>query len=163
MSLKPMLAALTVLGTPLAAQELVFAPDATLTCMGNNDGFEQVCIGLAAEQCMADTPGGDSTVGMGGCLGAEADWWDGRLNAAYQARLAEAQQADADAAEYGYTAPPQEETLRAMQRAWIAFRDAKCAWAGALWGGGTGQGPAMADCRMTTTAEQALYLERIAR
>ena len=46
-----------------------------------------------------------------------------------------------------------------MQRAWIEYRDATCAYEAAQWGGGTGAGPAFAGCLMRLTAEQALYLE----
>jgi uncharacterized protein YecT (DUF1311 family) len=49
--------------------------------------------------------------------------------------------------------------LQEMQRAWIAFRDTTCQYEVTQWGGGTGSGPAFADCRMRTTARQALTLE----
>ena len=51
--------------------------------------------------------------------------------------------------------------LRAMQRAWIGFRDATCDYERSLWGGGTGGGPATAACLMRMTGEQTLYLERM--
>ncbi|MDA7426585.1 lysozyme inhibitor LprI family protein [Thalassococcus lentus] len=148
---------------PLFAQDLVFSPTETEICLHQNPGAESSCIGLSAEQCMVDTDGGGSTVGMGACLDQELQYWDTRLNAAYQARLAEAKAADKDAKDYGYTAPPQEENLRAMQRAWIGFRDARCDYARSLWGGGTGGGPAAIGCLMHTTGEQALYLEQFVR
>jgi uncharacterized protein YecT (DUF1311 family) len=62
-------------------------------------------------------------------------------------------------AENGDFAPPSEPALREMQRAWIPFRDARCGFEMSLWGGGTGGGPAYAECLMIVTAEQALYLE----
>ena len=46
-----------------------------------------------------------------------------------------------------------------MQRAWIRFRDAKCAYARSHWGGGTGAGPAGVECLMRETAEQTWYIE----
>ena len=108
---------------------------------------------------MENTPGGYSTVGMGGCLSYELDYWDGLLNANYQAALARARQADRDNAGYG---PSQEQALRTMQRAWIPFRDGTCDFERSQWGGGTGQGPAGAECLMRVTAQQALYLDRYA-
>ena len=45
-----------------------------------------------------------------------------------------------------------------MRRAWIAFRDAACNYEATRWGGGTGAGPAAADCVMKLTARQALHL-----
>lgn len=142
-----------------AAQDVVFSPEATEACIMENPGAEVSCIGTSAQQCMLDTEGGESTAGMSGCLDAELSYWDGRLNAAYSGQMAEAKTADADAKAGGWTAPSQVEALRQMQRAWIGFRDARCEWAASLWGGGTGQGPAAIGCLMTTTGEQALYLE----
>ena len=46
-----------------------------------------------------------------------------------------------------------------MQRAWIAWRDAACLYEVSQWGGGTGGGPAGADCMMRLAGEQALALE----
>ena len=46
-----------------------------------------------------------------------------------------------------------------MQRAWIAYRDARCGYEYSLWQGGTGGGPASVACYMEVTGEQALYLE----
>ena len=46
-----------------------------------------------------------------------------------------------------------------MQRAWIAYRDAACAYEASQWGGGTGAGPAATGCMMTLTGRQALALE----
>jgi uncharacterized protein YecT (DUF1311 family) len=46
-----------------------------------------------------------------------------------------------------------------MQRAWIGYRDAACAYEESQWGGGTGGGPASVDCAMRLTARQALALE----
>ncbi|WP_425070447.1 lysozyme inhibitor LprI family protein [Sagittula sp. S175] len=162
-----LMAALVVGAVPLAgawaAQELVFSPEGTMQCMMENPGMEVSCIGVSADECMADTEGGGSTVGMGGCLDAELSFWDARLNAAYGARMTAAKAADAEARAGGWTAPSQEEALRTMQRAWIGFRDARCAYAASLWGGGTGAGPATIGCLMLTTGEQALYLENYVR
>ncbi len=152
---------LLLLAAPAAAQELVFSPRASEACLAGapDPAARLACAGRSAARCMADTPGGESTVGMGGCLSRELDLWDARLNAVYGQLMDEARRADADNAEYGGHAPSQAEALRDMQRAWIPFRDAKCAHARSLWGGGTGAGPAGVDCLMRTTAEQVIYLE----
>jgi uncharacterized protein YecT (DUF1311 family) len=49
--------------------------------------------------------------------------------------------------------------LKAMQRAWIAYRDAACRHEQAQWMGGTGGGPARMSCHAHETAQQALRLE----
>jgi uncharacterized protein YecT (DUF1311 family) len=139
---------------PLAAQDLVFSTEALDACFAAG-GWED-CIGTAANQCMADTEGGESTIGMAGCLEAELNWWDAALNGAYGDVIAAAQALDAEAQD---GAPSQEEAAREMQRAWIAFRDATCNYEVLDWFGGTGANAAWTACLMRMTGEQALYLQ----
>ena len=111
------------------------------------------CIGIAAGACMGTD---ETTVGMGYCLEQEWMYWDDQLNAVYKAAKAEAAATDRD------MAPPlnvQEQSLKEMQRAWIAFRDARCNWEATLWMGGTGSGPAQLACLMQETGRQALTLQ----
>ncbi len=155
-----LIACLTLcVATPVVAQEVVFDPSATLACIDSApDQYEaEACFGRSAERCMTDTPGGYSTAGTGACLYAEVEYWDGRLNAVYQDLRAQDERQDAENGDY---APSQAEAVREMQRAWIAFRDATCAYEASHWGGGTGQGPARAACRLRMTAAQTLYLQR---
>ena len=156
------LLALALMASPAAAQDLIFSPQATQACLASTQSYDarHACIGASAERCISDTPGGDSTYGMSGCLSAELDYWDARLNAAYAEVIGSARAMDADMAEIGATVASQEEALRAMQRAWITFRDARCAYEASTWGGGTGAGPATADCLMEETARQTLTLLR---
>lgn len=150
------LAALAWAGAAAAEDDdLVFSPAPLEACLAAGGG--RGCIGLAAEACMEATPWGASTVGMTACLGTEHEWWDARLNATYQALMAKEKRNDADF-------PPPEglglaETLRAQQRAWIAFRDARCTYEMAQWMGGTGGRPAHAACLLQMAAEQTLSLQ----
>ena len=143
-----------------SAQAVPFSIDPTEACLaGASDvAGREACVGASAEACI-DTPDGVTTASMGFCLGAERDYWDGRLNGAYQALLAIEDTAAAELSELGSAAPSPAEALRAMERAWTAFRDAACAYEVSTWGGGTGGGPAGADCMMRLTARQALVLE----
>ena len=136
-------------------------PPLAETCLaGVSDYMElNACIGLSAERCMEETDGGYSTVGMGGCLDREWEYWDARLNIAYGKAMRAAEAMDAEMADLGASVPSQADALRAMQRAWIPFRDRKCDFARSQWGGGTGGGPASISCLMVTTAQQALYIE----
>lgn len=133
------------------AQELVYADRHTEACLQKavGQGERHACIGAAANQCMLDTPGGETTVGMGGCLDYERAYWDARLNDTYQSLLAQ-QGEDLAVAE----------NLRVMQRAWIGYRDARCDYEYVQWGGGTGGGPAVLACLMQATAEQVFVLEQ---
>lgn len=163
--------ALTVLAGCLAMAgatqaEPVFVPDATEACVseayttspGLSGHAVLDCVARAAAACMM-TPGGDTTIGMMECLGGEVSYWDARLNTAYAERLTIAKKQDAEMRDLGSAAASIEESLRAMQGAWIAFRDASCLYEQAQWMGGTGGGPATAACHLHETARQALKLE----
>jgi uncharacterized protein YecT (DUF1311 family) len=141
-----------------SAQELDFDARLIQSCLDRGQG--RACIGVAAEACMAATPGGFSTVGMGGCTRAEEDWWDAQLNAAYQTLRARERAADADWRPIPGMAPRPSgaDVLRDMQRAWIGWRDATCLYEEFQWWGGTGASLAGAACRMRLTGEQALTL-----
>jgi uncharacterized protein YecT (DUF1311 family) len=155
---------LTLLATPLAAQSkgedegLRFDPGPTMACLDR--GGWRDCIGLAMMACIEGTPGGNSTAGMAGCANAEAEWWDARLNAEYQALMADERAADAEWQPIPGLAPRPSgvETLRAAQRAWIAWRDATCTYEELQWWGGTGASGAGAGCRLYLTGEQVLRL-----
>ncbi|MEO3413809.1 lysozyme inhibitor LprI family protein [Roseovarius sp. CAU 1744] len=152
--------ALVFLAGSASAQDLVFSPAQTESCLASSAPEQQrLCFGLSAQACMSATPGGHTTVGMAGCLDAERQYWDNRLNAAYQSRMAQAKAVDAEMAELGATVSSQADALREMQRAWIPFRDGKCGFEYSQWGGGTGGGPAITACLMNETGEQTLYLE----
>ncbi|WP_254796949.1 lysozyme inhibitor LprI family protein [Sulfitobacter albidus] len=160
------LALVCVAGTA-AAQEPPYADTATEVCLNRANGYaaQLACVGRSADMCIA-TPAGGSTVGTGYCLDRERDFWDRLLNDHYQATLSQAVEYDAELdAMSARTAniPRQAGALREMQRRWIGFRDAACAYAASQWGGGTGAGPAALDCLMRQTARQALALRLWAR
>ena len=149
--------ALMLLPLPALAEGMKFDGRAVEQCLAG--GGWRDCVGQAAEQCMQATPGGYSTVGMGGCLDAERQWWDADLNALYQELLERARDTDAQPPIEGMAPrPSDEEALRAMQRAWIIWRDATCEYEALQWWGGTGAGPAAIGCLMQLTGEQALRL-----
>jgi uncharacterized protein YecT (DUF1311 family) len=103
------------------------------------------CIGIVGAACMQGK-GNESTATMVQCYGREADAWDGRLNPAYKAAMANADGQDVA------------DGLRKTQRNWIAFRDTACAQP-AIAFKGTIAGPMTAWCVLELTARQALWLE----
>lgn len=143
----------------VAAQDVTYSDEATQSCLADASGDACLaCVGESANACMADTEGGSTTVAMGGCLDRERQFWDDRLNTAYSDLMAMYVSADAEAEADGWNTPAQAPTLKAMQRAWISYRDARCDFERAKWGGGTGGSPATAQCLMRVTAEQTLVL-----
>jgi uncharacterized protein YecT (DUF1311 family) len=165
----PLLLALLDSAAPTFAQVPLSAPFdevATATCVAQAAAGDPAraghavldCAGRAARACIAK-PGQDNTVGMVACLDAERRYWDARLNAAYAHQFAAARRQDAEMASIRATVASLEASLRAMQRAWIAYRDATCRYEQARWMGGTGGGPATMSCHVHETARQALRLE----
>lgn len=144
------------LPAPVLAQDLSFDANGTDECLftTGHEGNKADCIGVSAGNCMQQ-PGGDSTFGMGFCLDNELQYWDDKLNGAYQQLRDVMQMSDASLPD---NLAVQADTLRDMQRAWITYRDARCGHEASLWQGGTGASPAFLNCMMHLTAEQALYL-----
>lgn len=131
---------------------------ATAASASLSDPAVMECIGQASQACM-NTPGGDNTFGMMKCLQQELEYWDKKLNAAYANRIAIAKENDAELVKAQSGTKNIENSLRKMQRAWIAFRDASCIYEQSQWMGGTGAGPAGLACHMQETARQTLKLE----
>jgi uncharacterized protein YecT (DUF1311 family) len=148
-----------LLPAPAVAQDLYFDATPTEECVLNTGhaGNPKDCIGVSAMICM-DQPSGETTYGMSFCLDNELQYWDGVLNQNYQQLRAAMQQADRGLPSH---LAVQATTLRDMQRAWIAYRDARCGHEASLWQGGTGSGPAYLNCAMMLTGEQALYLSAL--
>ncbi|WP_316013807.1 lysozyme inhibitor LprI family protein [Roseobacter sp. HKCCA0434] len=150
-----------VCGGAAPAQDLTYPDGFVADCLtdaGTDRDAQRSCIGEASSRCMRDTPGGHSTVAMGGCTDRELSEWDQLLNSEYSRLVDAAERRDAGRND---GATPLEDALRAMQREWIAFRDARCAFEAVQWDGGTGQGPAALACLMDETAEQALDLKAV--
>ena len=146
-----------------AQENPVFSMQATDACIADSrhGGNVEACIGESANLCMDRTDGGQSTAGMVACMGAELEVWDKRLNAAYAELMAREKAEDKEMADLGSAAPKQTPALRDMQRKWIAYRDARCEFIGAQWGGGSGTGPAVQGCHMVMTGKQALFLQQM--
>ena len=132
-----------LLAGPLHAQE-GFDISLTVACMEDAITYEerQYCVGSAARQCMEYL--GDSE-GMARCAGAEAAWWETRMNATFET-IFKGAEVSAD----------QATALARMQAAWRAYRDESCDFEQAF---GAGQATSKAECLLWMTGDQAVYLE----
>lgn len=101
------------------------------------------CVGVLAVACTRKE--GTSDGAQSACSQREAAVWDERLNAAYRVALERMEKEGAD-------------NLRKTERAWIAYRDARCVQAWATYHGSMA-GPIQAWCEMEQTARQALWME----
>lgn len=149
---------------PALAQDIDYDPTILSLCLENaeNRTDRMSCIGRGAAACVAGEAG-QSTLGLSYCYGAEWEDWDARLNTTYTAMLPAQAELAEDNAAFNINIPNAVDALRDMQRAWITYRDATCQWGIIQWGGGTGGGPASAECMMRLTAQQTLLLQEYAR
>ncbi|SMH57915.1 Uncharacterized conserved protein YecT, DUF1311 family [Azospirillum lipoferum] len=102
-------------------------------------------LSITYTNCM-DNAGG-VTAEMHGCIGAEHEKQDKRLNAAYKAAMKTVEGKRA-------------QDFKEVQRAWLKFRDLNCGFAGG--GEGTIAGILGASCVLNMTAERADELQAIA-
>lgn len=111
-----------------------------------------------AAVCMDSEDGGHSTLGMTNCALSEAQVWDKYLNLEYRAAMDALEAMDTDEAEFFPEFANRAESLRAAQRAWIAFRDAECGLAYAMWGSGSMRNIAGSNCSLEMTASRTIEL-----
>jgi uncharacterized protein YecT (DUF1311 family) len=123
----PLLAAvICVLGLALAtepghaqtrkptAKEMAAVRDCAAKYAENLDEGERQCLfNLVADPCAKKPAGEASDVAVADCYRLETSIWDGLLNENYKSLL--------DTLDDGQTAK-----ARAMQRAWLAYRDTTC-------------------------------------
>jgi uncharacterized protein YecT (DUF1311 family) len=109
----------------------------------SGSGKGEQCIGLVSSRCMKK-PGGDAGLNRADCYRVEREVWDAVLNEKYQEL-----QGDLD--------EDQKTRAREMQRAWIASRDATCAFYHHKIQGSMAV-PMTASCLLTETARRALLL-----
>lgn len=110
------------------------------------------CTGTGVAACKTVIgklkPDLDAFTVLDNCTDAERQFWEARLTTAYEGLIAKVRT----------NRPEEVETVRAMERAWIAFRDARCAAERGLYGHGTGGAIAVPECLVKETARQVALL-----
>jgi uncharacterized protein YecT (DUF1311 family) len=101
------------------------------------------CVGVVANACIQKA--GDSNGTRIECYERERAVWDARLNQTYKRLRAESE-------------PDVRESYQKVQRAWMAYRDARCDHPPIEFKGSMA-GPMQAWCLFLLTADQALWLE----
>lgn len=152
---------LMLLASPSVADGLSdYDPNVLVSCINEQTSVagQVQCIGVGANACL-ETDSGTFTAGMYSCYSAELYDWDDRLNAIYKRVLDGQVTLRDETAGSGQNLSDPVEKLRIMQRAWIVYRDTACDWEWRQWSGGTGGGPAVAECHMRLTAQQSIFLE----
>lgn len=110
---------------------------------GEDTAKADVCVGRIADPCLA-RDSTRSTADQNACIDREYKVWDDILNETFR-RLRETLD------------ETQKNKLRDMQRAWIASRDASCAFYWDFYQG-TMASPMTAYCQTRETARRALFL-----
>ncbi len=137
------------------AEEVIFDPAPVIDCL--DQGATHVCIGAGVDPCVRRV--GASTVTIEACLKAEFTYWQMLADRAYAALQDWDSRIDADT-EFRDPQPPRRvAALERTQSAWLAYRDAHCAYQMARWHGGSGAGGAYYRCMMELTGAYALQLQ----
>jgi uncharacterized protein YecT (DUF1311 family) len=105
------------------------------------------CIGVVSTPCLA-VPNNVSTAAMADCLRRETAIWDERLNTAYKSWTSKCDSPDIC------------EARRKLERAWLAYRDARCTLPHVEAQGGTIAVIEDSDCMLDATAHQAIWIEQ---
>lgn len=131
-----------------------YDPQVLEQCLADaeTDGARLDCAGAGQQACLdyvaAEHPDVHPVDRQLNCLDAEWQAWEARLGETYEALKRTEQERGADRAD----------ALTAMERDWIAFRDARCAYDKITNGGGTGGAVAEPTCRLNETARQVILL-----
>ena len=102
------------------------------------------CIGFVQDSCQA-TEQGQTTAGSIECIAREHAYWDRLLNQSYR-RLRESGSDEQNGA------------LRDLQRQWLAWREARCAYEAQLYEGGSLGSVVANQCFAQETARRAIDL-----
>jgi uncharacterized protein YecT (DUF1311 family) len=131
------------------AQEVAKIRNCAAKYQDDLDAVERECLfKLVGDPC-TNTPEGSSNVGTADCYRLEASIWDNLLNENFKTLLGDLDE-------------EQTAKLRAMQRAWLAYRDTTCNF---YWDKirGTMAIPMSAACIARETARRAVLLQFFSR
>ncbi|AXC50492.1 DUF1311 domain-containing protein [Paracoccus suum] len=128
-------------------------------CLANakSEGAVVDCAGQGVTACLAfwkeRDPSRDPFIVRDVCTDAEHQLWEASLTTAYDALIASTK----------VSRPEAVADIREMERAWLAFRDARCKAEVGLFGHGTGGAIAEPECLMHETARQTALLRELGK
>lgn len=145
-----LLCASTTMGT---AQEVGFSMQETDACIAAAEHWieDETCVGTSAFACARRA---DETL----CYERERAVWEVRMDKNYKGAFAREEADDARDIETGWAYRGQALALKNMHEAWVAYRDAECAYHGKTWPTDKTAKPGVTFCLMKLTGKQALKL-----
>lgn len=160
-SLARMAAMAALVASPAFAQTIDFSSKPTEACLAAASGqaASRSCAGRAAKACVTAIRGAGE-VEAASCANAEAGWWHGRMQDAYDAMMRKAVLADVEfAAALAQGGSRMTDDLAAMQAAWQDWSEKRCFFEAMRRRGKPDRSVAASTCILHVTAEQALLLE----
>ncbi len=131
-----------------------------------NDAERAACVGVSMRQCIANTPGareagsGQAAI-WANCANAETQWWQARMDYAYEQLMQDFAASDAGLKEDGTTPYPKAKALEDLQAAWLEYRAQSCVLTVSLRGHSPAAALAGPVCFLRMTGAQALFLESL--
>ena len=159
---------LPALTLPAAAQDAVrfdIAPTTECIAQARRSAERMLCVGEAARACHQRVQGA-TTLDVSLCMAEETKYWTARMTDALGAMHDKAEESDRAFAETDLAEKVPfklTEDLAAMQTAWEAWRETRCAFEAMLRRGTPYAATAAANCMLQQTGAQALFLESAVR
>lgn len=130
-----------------AGMERLSASATLALCLHREADDATRCLGEYTNACIRLSPEGETNAGMIGCTAEEHRAWEGVLATEYRALMEQRGSGPGDA-------------LRRSREAWIAARDADCAFSASRFEGGSHAPLEHVSCLRDKTAERVSQLQR---
>ncbi|MEP3345514.1 MAG: lysozyme inhibitor LprI family protein [Litoreibacter sp.] len=146
-------------GAPVLAEDVMLSSlgQTMESCIENSSGDLEQCIGEGAKTCREGLPH-KSNAAMTDCIIDEFTFWERQLAIGQASQIVRAEKFEVDRAVIGAPSVDLIDMTRDALNAWRRHRDTSCDVELAYWVGGSGGESVVAQCKLETTAEQAIRL-----